>query len=278
MPLLVDEDGSPTEHFGPARKLSDLPSSSMTEPIMAEAAAFMTTLGAVDPNQMTKASEWTAHELVAHMAAGAAEIARNVVAFSEGGPNSVPATRELEERETPYRQMEFDTLCSSLRKHQDEMMDAIAVAMGRDPAALTPWAGRQMPVGAFLSHIRSEFTLHRWDLVGDDTTSTELLSQPELTAHAVLALGAALASRGQAAGATGQVRLASPGEPDILVSPDGAVFAEDEPSSDEAPAIVSDPAARLLLLWGRTPDEPGRVVTPGGMPQLMVLRGLLAGY
>ncbi len=245
---------------------------------MPEAAAFMTTLDATEPHQMTKASDWTTHELVAHLAAGAAEIARNVVAFNKGGAEAVPETRELEEREAPYRQMDFPSLCSSLRDHQDEMMDAINTAVANDATAVTPWAGRQMPVGAFLSHVRSEFTLHRWDLVGDDDVSSQLLAQPEMTAHAVMALGPALTSRGMAAGAGGQVRLSSPGQPDILASPSGAVFAEQEPSSDEMPAIVADPAARLLLLWGRTPDQPGRVSIPGGLPQLMVLRGLLAGY
>ena len=253
---------------------------SMTDSPMAEAAAFMTTLDAVDPHQMTKAAEWTAHELVAHLAAGAAEIARNVTAFNEGGAEAVPATRELEDRETPYRQMGFPALCSSLRDHQVEMMDAITTAIGRDPHALTPWAGRQMPIGAFVSHVRSEYTLHRWDLVGDDEVSNQLLAQPDLTAHAVMALGPALTSRGLAAGAEGLVRLASPGQPDIMVSSSGAVFADPEtdPGDDEGPAIEADAAARLLLLWGRTPDQPGRVLIPGGLPQLSLLRGLLAGY
>jgi hypothetical protein len=83
--------------------------------------------------------------------------------------------------------MNFGALCSSLSDHQDQMMAAIDLAIGRDPNALSPWAGHQMAVGAFLTHVRSEFTLHRWDLVGDDEVSIQLLSQPELTAHAVLA-------------------------------------------------------------------------------------------
>ena len=247
---------------------------------MAEASAFVVTLDSVNPQQMTKSSDWTAHELVAHLAAGAAEIARNVSAFNEGGAKAVPATRELEEREVPYREMDFVTLCSALSDHQDQMMAAINVAITNDAGAVTPWAGRQMPVGAFVTHVRSEYTLHRWDLVGDDDVSNQLLSQPELTAHAIMALGPALTSRGLAAGAEGQVRLTSPGQPDILAGPSGAAFAdpETEPGDDEGPAIVADPAARLLLLWGRTPDQPSRVLIPGGLPQLLLLRRLLAGY
>jgi hypothetical protein len=59
---------------------------SMTELSMTEATAFMTTLDGVNPQQMTKSSQWTAQELVAHLAAAAAEIARNVEALNEGGP------------------------------------------------------------------------------------------------------------------------------------------------------------------------------------------------
>ncbi len=247
---------------------------------MAEAAAFVASLDSVNPQQLTKSSEWTAHELVAHLAAGAAEIARNLIAFNEGGAEAVPATRDLEEREVPYREMKFAALCSALSEHQDQMMAAISVAITKDANAMTPWVGRQMPVGAFVTHVRSEYTLHRWDLVGDDDVSNQLISQPELTAHAIMALGPALTSRGLAAGAEGQVRLTSPGQPDILVGPSGAVFAdpEQDPGTEEGPAIMADPAARLLLLWGRTPDQPGRVLIPGGLPQLLLLRGLLAGY
>jgi hypothetical protein len=55
--------------------------------------------------------------------------------------------------------------------------------------AEVPWAGREVPIPFFVTHVRSEAAIHRWDLVGDDATSAALLAQPELTAHAVTALG-----------------------------------------------------------------------------------------
>lgn len=64
------------------------------------------------------------------------------------------------------------------------MLTAIDIALAADSAAVTPWSGRQMPIAAFLTHARSEYALHRWDLVGDDDIGSDLLAQPELTDHA----------------------------------------------------------------------------------------------
>ncbi len=212
----------------------------MTE--MAEATAFNSTLANVDADQLTACSTWRAHELVAHVAAGAAAIAQNVEAFNTGGDKAVPPTADLAEREAPYRQMTFADLRSSMEASHDKMISAI-----------------EMPIAAFVTHARSEYALHRWDLVGDDDIGTELLAQPELTDHAVRALGEVLTGRGVAAGAEGTVRLSSPGRPDIEVRATGVVYAEDD---NAAIAIEGDPAARLLALWGRSPTQPGRLRAP----------------
>ncbi|MBN4047420.1 maleylpyruvate isomerase N-terminal domain-containing protein [Acidimicrobiaceae bacterium AH-315-P05] len=242
---------------------------------MAEAAAFNSTLAGVVADQLTACSGWRAHELVAHLAAGSAAIVQNVTAFNEGGSDSVPPTIGLEERELPYREMAFDTLCGRLGESHEEMMSAIGVALSADPAAITPWAGRHMPIGAFVTHARSEYALHRWDLVGDDEIGTELLAQPELTDHAVQALGEVLTGRGIAGGAEGAVRLSCEGRPDISVGVGGVVYAEPNEHED---AVAGDAAARLLLLWGRSPNRPGRLRAPGGLAQLVALKNLLAGY
>jgi len=245
----------------------------MTE--LAEATAFNSTLADVDADQLTACSNWLAHELVAHVTAGAAAIAQNVTGFNEGGVEAVPPTVALTEREAPYHEMSFAELRSRLAASHDEMMSAIDIALSKDPAAVTPWAGRQMPIAAFVTHARSEYALHRWDLVGDDDVGGELLAQPELTDHAVHALGEVLTARGIADGALGNVRLSSPGRQGISVGAGGAVYADSE---GEESAIEGDPAARLLLLWGRSPTQPGRIRAPGGIAQLKTLRNLLAGY
>jgi len=57
---------------------------------MAEADAFMSSTTDLSPGLLTKCPSWTAHELLAHLAAGAVEIARNVEAYNSGGALAVP--------------------------------------------------------------------------------------------------------------------------------------------------------------------------------------------
>jgi len=253
--------------------MSSLYDVAMTD--LAEAAAFNSTLADVDPNQLTACSRWRAHELVVHVAAGAAAIAQNVEGFNKGGAGAVPPTVGLDEREAPLQAVSFAELRSLLATNHEQMMNAIDVALTTDPAAVTPWAGRQMPIAAFVTHARSEYALHRWDLIGDDDLGTELLAQRELTDHAVHALGQVLTARGAAEGAAGDVRLSSPGVSDISVGPGGAFYVDNDGSES---AVDGDQAARLLLLWGRSPSRAGRLKAPGGVEQLTTLRNLLAGY
>ena len=46
-----------------------------------------------------------------------------------------------------------------------------------------------MPIAGFPTELRSEDAIHRWDLVGDDAISHELLSQHDLFIHAVNFIG-----------------------------------------------------------------------------------------
>jgi hypothetical protein len=50
------------------------------------------------------------------------------------------------------------------------------------------FTGRRMTAADFAMHSRSECALHRWDLVGRDDIGWAMLSQPELTAHAITVL------------------------------------------------------------------------------------------
>jgi len=77
-----------------------------------EAAAFLEALEVTPPDALTGCAQWRAHEVAAHLGAGAVEIALNLEAYGEGRP--VPATRGFEERETPYRSMEDAELRSEL--------------------------------------------------------------------------------------------------------------------------------------------------------------------
>ena len=242
-----------------------------------EARAFFDALDATDPTALSACAGWTAHEITAHLAAAGVEVALNLEAYAEGRP--VPSTRGFEEREAPYREMEDRQLRAELEDSISRMAASLDAVLTAEPDAVVPWTGREMAVASFVPHLRSELALHRWDLVGDDETSRRLLAQPELTAHAVAVLGKALVSRGTSSAKAGfGALLAAPGERDV------AVVLDDEgprlTASDAAaePAVLGDPAARLLFLWGRRPGDPRRLVAPKGAAVLATLQGLLAGY
>jgi len=242
-----------------------------------EAAAFLEALEVTPPDALTGCAQWRAHEVAAHLGAGAVEIALNLEAYGEGRP--VPATRGFEKREAPYRSMEDAELRSELPHCLERVAAALDAVLGAEPDAVVPWTGRQMVVATFVTHLRSELALHRFDLVGDDETSRSLLGQPELTDHAVAVLGRALVARGAtAAPAHFAAVIAAPGASDLAVVVDGDGPRLQRSDARLEPAVVGDPAARLLLLWGRQPGDPRRLVAPGGVKVLGTLRSLLAGY
>lgn len=71
----------------------------MTMPRTPEVAAFLEALDSTPPTALSACVGWTAHEVTAHLAAGAAEVSRHLDPFLRG--DAVPATRGFEEREAP---------------------------------------------------------------------------------------------------------------------------------------------------------------------------------
>jgi hypothetical protein len=243
----------------------------------AEGAAFSDALEDSEPGALTGCEGWTAHELAAHVVGVALEIAINLEAYGSG--EEVPVTRSFEEREAPLRAMGDGALRSELPGAVARMAQALDAVLVAEPDAVVPWTGRQMVVQTFITHVRSEFALHRWDLVGDDEVSNELLSQPELTDHAVAVLGRVLVGRCGIREAPGfEATVATLGTADVVVvvDADGARLKRTEPGL--APAVIGDAAARLLFLWGRRPADRRRLVAPQGCRVLAQVEGLLAGY
>jgi hypothetical protein len=120
------------------------------------------------------------------------------------------------------------------------------------------YTGWTMTADVLRRHSRSEAALHRWDLVGDDSTSIRLLSDPQLTQHAMSAFAnmpiLLEAQRWIDATFTSRpVRLRSDADqPDILVTPgEGLTMV----GRDDGPGVVltMHPWERLQLLWGRVP-------------------------
>ncbi|MHB1522308.1 MAG: maleylpyruvate isomerase N-terminal domain-containing protein [Ferrimicrobium sp.] len=249
------------------------PSSALTR----EVGAFLEALDNTAPNAVTMCALWRAHEVVAHLAAGALEIALHLEAQGEGRP--IPSTRSFEEREAPFVAMEDSNLRLELQRNIGRVIKSLDTVLGVDAEAAVPWTGRQMAVSSFVTHLRSEFALHRFDLVGDDAVSLQLLSQPEFTHHAVTVLGRALLTRGATAGPrTFQAILDAPRSKQILVlvDHDGARLEWSKTLSD--PDVRGDLASRFLLLWGRMPGDPRRLESSGGVAELGSIRSVLAGY
>ncbi len=248
-----------------------------THNLFPEQEAFLETLENTPPEALTACELWRTHELVAHLTAGAIEISLNLEAALEGLP--IPVTRSFEEREAPYREIADQRLRNELLASLERVSRVLHAILVEDPDAVVPWNGRSMVVATFVTHLRSELALHRWDLRGDDEIGFTLLSQPELTAHAVTVLGTVLVDQTvQWTKPAGSLIVGTLDAPSVVVSQDfngrQLVFGDD----DSDPTIVADTAARLLLLWGRMPNDPRRVSAPGGPSVLAELRALLSGY
>jgi hypothetical protein len=246
-----------------------------------EAEAFLDARQHTAPEVVSACEGWTAHEVTAHLAAVAAEITRHLEPYLQG--DGVPPTRTFEEREPPYRAMDDAALCRCLDSEERKMRSVVGQVLAAEPDAVIGWTGRQMAVAKFLPHVRNEFAIHRWDFVGEDQTSIELLSQPELTEHAVSVLGRILLLRGAQhdpfSGQDFHVRLRSAGAPDVrLVVQAGQAGLELTSSEADEPWVELDPAARTLVIWGRRPDQRGRFRSHVSEPELRRLQALLSGY
>ncbi|MDA8282997.1 MAG: maleylpyruvate isomerase N-terminal domain-containing protein [Actinomycetota bacterium] len=253
----------------------------MTMPRPVEAAAFLEALDSTPPTTLSACVGWTAHEVTAHLTAGAAEVSRHLDPFLHG--EAVPATRSFEEREAPYRAMDDGHLRQRLGTEEQKVRSLIDQVLASDPAAVIPWTGRQMPVAKFAPHMASEFAIHGWDLAGD--SHDQLLAQPGLVAHAVGVLGPLLLRRGAAhdpdPGESFAVRLRSGGQPDVRISVEAGTYGislEHDRDSAAEPWLECDPAARLLFVWGRCPDRRHGARSHMSPAVLTRLQTLLAGY
>ena len=244
-----------------------------------ERTALLASLDHLGPTALSSCPGWNAHHVAAHIAGNYEEVRNHVEAFDAGQP--LTRTRNWEEREAPLRRLDFDDLLRRIESEAARTCLITDAVLERQPGAELTWTNRTVALSGFLTHMRSEDTLHRWDLVGDDDTSHELLGQQDLLAHAVTFIGRPLLRRGRDAGAAehrlrGRVR--SPDRDDLIVDAhDGdaeLAVGPQEGSSD----IDGDPAARLLLLWGRKPTPFGRLHAAGDDATVAQLQSLLAGY
>ena len=232
------------------------------------------------PEQGTACAAWTVRDLVAHNAGTAEELARVLDAHLEGGP--VPATRAPEERgERVLRDLCNADLLEALERAMQHLAVVLEEAERVDPEQYVPWAGRKMKVSWFGEHMREELVLHRWDITGDDEVSTRLLNAPWVTEHSVVAVGKPLLRRGLKRLHKGErvtARLRCDGYDDVILvgGADSTVIELGPPEGDAT--LETDAAARALLLWGRQPSDPARIMSTAGPDALGATRTLLSGY
>lgn len=228
----------------------------MTFATWPEAEALREAVQRTPADSVTMAAGWTSHDVLAHAIAGGAEIAGLVSAHLTGTP--VPSTQTFEQREPAFRALGYEQLAElladgGLKQKLDEMAD-------RDSDAGVDFTGWVMTATDLATHVRSELVLHRWDLVGDDQRGTELLGQPELTAHAVRALSSfdviaeRLTERTRRSGVASLcTRFRVEGQPDVVLTVEDGSTRLVLTEATDGPAITSSNAGRLLMLWGRTP-------------------------
>jgi uncharacterized protein (TIGR03083 family) len=228
-----------------------------------EAEALMATLAEVAPNAPTACVGWTVRSILAHFAGGTKEVA-DLLELKMNHHQQRP-TLGFDEREAPFLALEDVELVRAVAAEGDRMTAAVsALAATDDPTFM--FTGTNLTVAQFATHMRSEMTLHRWDIVGDDDLSEQLLIQADLTRHAVDVLDSmpvlyeAPEWRAKLAGVTGGLRivLRSPNTADIVYehAPAGARFevVENGPATGDA-VVTTDVANRYLTIWGRRSAE-----------------------
>ncbi len=148
-----------------------------------EGSAVLETIDALPPSAPTACAGWTAHDIVAHLAAGAKEIADLIERSLAGDPER--PTRGFEEREAPMRALSHDELRRRLVAENVRKLAAWDALAERTADPAIAFTGTRVSVDEFRTHSRSEAAIHRWDMVGDDDLASEMLAQPDLTAHAI---------------------------------------------------------------------------------------------
>jgi len=216
-------------------------------------AAFCAAWESAGPDAPSWCAGWGAHEVAAHVTAVAAEQADLIEEHLAGQP--ARATRSREEREPAYRALPGAALRTRLRAEFARFEQAAAALGDHDTITCD---GRAMNARQLRTHAASEAALHRWDLAGSDPVSVRLLSRPDLTRHA-LAVFTAIPHLPEArrwthpSSAARPVRLRSPGQPDIVITPGTGVSLH--PAAPTGPVITLAAHERLLLLWGRHPQR-----------------------
>lgn len=215
--------------------------------------AFLESLADVPPNAVTACAGWTAHELVAHLVSGVEAIASQAEAHGEG--REIPVFGSFAEREFAFWDVDDAVLRHRLEDGERRMTDGLHAVRASGGDTPIPGIGWGMAIDDVELHLRQEFAVHRWDLVGDDDEGDELLARPELLDHSVRLLAEPLLAAGRARDPSPDqpftARIRAAGERDLLIDvcETRSCLRLVEAEGGEAD-VECDPAARLLILLG----------------------------
>ena len=123
-----------------------------------ESRELMKTLADADPAAHTACSEWTVHDLVAHLAAGAKENADLIEDALAGRP--ARATRTFTEREPAFVAMPDEHLRQELIHQSRRKLAALEELSDRGPDATYQFTGRPFSAALAYTHGRSEAAGH----------------------------------------------------------------------------------------------------------------------
>jgi Mycothiol maleylpyruvate isomerase N-terminal domain len=233
------------------------------------------------PDAGTWCEAWTVRDVVIHQAGNAEELARVLAAHLEG---EAVATRGFEEREGPLRALNDADLWDALFDRMATLDRVAAAADGVPQHSDVAWTGRTMKVPWFAEHMREELVLHGWDIAGDTRLPEAFqaaLAESWMTTHSVVAVGKPLLAKGAKRMAPdGRIvaRLRATGTDDVVISADAGRTTIGLADPEGQATLETDPAARVLLLWGRRPADPSRICSRAGPETLGRVRRLLSGY
>jgi uncharacterized protein (TIGR03083 family) len=225
--------------------------------------AFVRALESTDPHGRTQCAGWTVHELTAHLAAGSAEFA-DLIELELAGASS-RHTRAFDEREAPYRALSSARLRRAFFEESLRAAVAVERLLGAKGRRRVPFTGVLLDAQSLMLHIESELILHRWDLVGDDATSIAALSDPRYAVHAATTAADMTPNVfPQRGGQQRTIILRASGGPDVAVSGGRTTTIRLAADDSSCPVVQCHPAARTLMLWGRTPGN--ALPRPTGVP------------
>lgn len=132
----------------------------------------------------TACEGWTAHDVVAHVAAGSRELG-DLIELALAGQTR--PTRDFESREAPYRAMSKLRLTVALIRH-GARVTRLLIRLSRSGRTIE-FTGTTMNAAQVFRHAESELVVHRYDLVGLDRAGRRHMADPALITHAKKVVG-----------------------------------------------------------------------------------------